>query len=367
MRDAAAGGLATLLRRPEWRTSSRADALQAAVTDALHDTNPVVRMRAAEGVRGAFHPLDPADLAAKIGELLLAEKDGHVRTVLLRQLAGIAASAPTVVDVFLERLDANGDLITEHRAIRSDVAVDLLTYLALVPGTDFASRTVAGWCADAVHQHTTVTRFAACARDYLTLSSGTGQARGFALLQQAAEACRDRLARDPAELATPAAELPKAALAELEGAVKVCHGVAQQIYFASGAFDDEPDSDGPRPSPDPTFAQLALPILRACASTGVAQVAHPAVQTLIFLAPLDEAQTLIEVADAVPPGASYAGDQLAGDAVMPYLERLLAEQRRLVLHDPDGSDAFRRLLATFAVAGNQEALALAYAFADVFR
>ena len=42
-------------------------------------------------------------------------------------------------------------------------------------------------------------------------------------------------------------------------------------------------------------------------------------------------------------------------------------QRSLVLDDEDGLAAFGHLLATFAAAGNEAALALAYTFADVFR
>jgi hypothetical protein len=88
---------------------------------------------------------------------------------------------------------------------------------------------------------------------------------------------------------------------------------------------------------------------------------------MIFLAPLDEARALAAIADVVPTGGSYAGDSLAGADVIPYLERLLAENRSLVLHDADGVAAFRHLLATFAAAGDEDALALAYSFADVFR
>jgi hypothetical protein len=88
---------------------------------------------------------------------------------------------------------------------------------------------------------------------------------------------------------------------------------------------------------------------------------------MVFLAPLNEARALQAVAEAVPADGAYPGDPLAGDTIIPYLERLLAEQRPLVLFDQDGVAAFRHLLATFAAAGNQEALALAYAFAEVFR
>jgi hypothetical protein len=49
------------------------------------------------------------------------------------------------------------------------------------------------------------------------------------------------------------------------------------------------------------------------------------------------------------------------------LQRLLAEQRLLVLNDEEGAAAFRDLLSAFAAAGNEAALTLAYTFGDVFR
>ncbi|WP_143193888.1 hypothetical protein [Micromonospora sp. CB01531] len=86
-----------------------------------------------------------------------------------------------------------------------------------------------------------------------------------------------------------------------------------------------------------------------------------------FLAPLDEARALQAIAAVVPSNGPYASDSLAGDFLMPYLQRLLAEQRHLVLVDLVGVAAFRHLLDVFAAAGNGTALALAYSFADVFR
>ncbi|GAB3939237.1 hypothetical protein [Micromonospora vulcania] len=86
-----------------------------------------------------------------------------------------------------------------------------------------------------------------------------------------------------------------------------------------------------------------------------------------YLAPLDEARSLHSIAAAVPSSGPYASDSLAGDLLVPYLKRMLAENRRRVLVDPDGVAAFRHLLKAISAAGNQEALALAYSFADVFR
>ena len=359
-------GLAALLARPDWRSSGGAAAIAAAVAAGLHDNSPVVRMRA-EGVLAVHADDDGEQRASAVGDLVLAERDGTVRTVLLGQLAATAAAAPAVVDDVLARLHEGGDPGDGEDDLRGDVTVELLTYLAVGAETPFASATVERWCELAPTRSAAVRRFAQCARRYLAPPGGEGQARAFALLQAAAEACTARLGRDPAQLLLPASELTEAQLAEIQGALLVCHDVAEQVYFASGAFDGKGDPTAERAVPDAGLADLAMPLLRTCASTRVPQCVHPAIGTMVFLAPLDEASALRAVADAVPADNSYAGDPLAGDVVVTYLQRLLAEQRPLVLFDAEGADAFRRLLATFAAAGNQEALALAYTFADVFR
>jgi hypothetical protein len=367
MHDTAVGGLAALLSQQDWRSSGDAAAIAAAVTAGLHDDSPVVRMRAAEGLLAVHADAEGEQRASAIGDLLLTERDDRVRAVLLQQLAATAAAAPTVVDHLLERLHNGGDAAADEDDLHEDVTADVLTYLAVVAETPFAAATVERWCKQAPTQASAVRRFAQCARKYLARPGDEIQARAFAYLRAAVETCTARLAHDPLELSLPASELTEAQRAEIQGSVLVCHDVAEQVYFASGAFDGKADPTARRKMPDAGFADLAMPVLRMCASTRVPQCVHPAVQTMVFLAPLDEARTLQAVADAVPADSSYAGDSLAGDLVVTYLKRLLAEQRPLVLFDAEGANAFRRLLATFAAAGNQEALSLAYTFADVFR
>ena len=154
----------------------------------------------------------------------------------------------------------------------------------------------------------------------------------------------------------------------MEAAARVAHTVAEQVYFESGAMDDVKDgARGTERGDTEQFAELAFPILIASASLGVPQCVHRAVESMIHLAPTDEARALAAIARVVPSDTSYAGDSLAGGVVMPYLRRLLTEQRHLVLYDDAGSGAFQRLLEVFAGAGDQEALGLAYTFADVFR
>ena len=242
----------------------------------------------------------------------------------------------------------------------------MLSYLALDAQTPFATRLVQDWCKDAPKHAAAVAGFAHFARDYLNQPNSDVQQRAFRLFSDAAAASLARWTRDPTELQADA-ELSDGQRDELKGAANVAHDIAQQIYFASGAFDEKQGRERSVPGDLTAFADLAFPVLRTCAELRLPQCIHTAVQTMTFLAPLNEPRALKAIADAVPTGGSYAGDSLAGADVIPYLERLVAENRSLVLHDAAGVAAFRHLLATFATAGNEEALALAYGFADVFR
>jgi hypothetical protein len=356
-RDTAISGLAALLNRPEWRDTYFGSAIAPVVSTALSDANPVVRMQAAHAARALHADADADARAVAIGELLLAEPDSHVRKVLIDQLAADIADAPATVDAILERL-------VDHEPGRQ--ITEILAYLALVPRTPFASRHIERWCADApAHAHA-VEVFAQSARHYLKIPAGAGFETAFRLLSMAADAALARWTREPGEHLA-GENLSDDQLAELRGAADIANGISEQVYFASGAFDEKRGRHGPTRDELTEFADLAFPVLAKCAALRLPRCIHEAVETMIFLAPLDEARALRAIADAIPAEGTYASDSLAGDLVIPYLERLLAEQRPLVLYDKRGIAAFRHLLATFAAAGNQAALTLAYTFADVFR
>lgn len=145
--------------------------------------------------------------------------------------------------------------------------------------------------------------------------------------------------------------------------------------FASGAYESRRDDvseqdvqqDVATAAEIARFADLAIPTLLICAASKAAPVIHHVVETLVYLAQVDEKRSLITLAEAVSTHSNYAYDPLASGIVVPYLTRLLAEERDLVLFDAEGVAAFRTLLAAFAAAGNEDALVLAFTFADVFR
>jgi hypothetical protein len=363
MRDSAADGLAKLIVRRVWRTSEAGPSIRDALTELLDDRSPLVRRAAASGIGGLYADLNPVARVTAIGDMALAENDRHVIDVLLWWLRHYVAQAPAEVDGLLRALDSRESATideTNEMAETNEIAMSLLAYLATVPRTPFASERFAGWVGDAITQHKKVVQVVPYLRDYLNLADGNGQQAAFELVSVAARAARDQWHAIPAY-----GEADRRAMTD--ASARVAHAISEQIYFASGAFDDL-STPTPQPRGDLTqFATYALPVLQSCAEVEFPASIQNVVQTLIYLAPVSERQMLLAIARAVPQRGPYATDSLAASVILPYLHRLLVEQRDLVLHDGDGLAAFRHLLQTFAAAGNEDALALAYNFADVFR
>jgi hypothetical protein len=367
MRDESAGGLARLLARADWRDSGFGPAMRSAVTGLVADENPLVRMRAATGFRALHTELDPAERVAAPRDRIVAEADERVLSVLISELSRDATSAPEEVDAVLAELfdRPTGAFLATYAARRGENGVPpLLAYLAAVAQTAFASGLLAGWFCDPIVHHETVTRLVHSLGTHLNTPDGRGQQAAFELLMSAAVAARDRWQRLPA---SQSGETPPDVVTELRAAATVVDDIAERIYRASGATDDETGDTKESARRGDAFAELAIPVLETCAEVPSPPCIHAVVRTLAHLAPLDEKRTLLAVAAAVPERSRYAADRAAGDVVVRYLHRLLTGNRSLVLYDPDGLTAFRHLLQTFAAAGNEEALTLAYSFADVFR
>jgi hypothetical protein len=326
-------------------------------------------MIAAGGAPVIFMSESHTNRVAAVGDLLANEADPSVQSALLRAVTRDASGAPLEVDRLIEEFDRQHPLAPTDADYDGPgwLVVQLLTYLAIVHQTDFAARRLAQWTAQPERFVTEVERFAAAARDFLEPSAEhESRERAFRAIAQAADAALERWTRDPAEHLENA-DISEVDRSELEGALRIAVTITDQIYFASGAYDFDRKDGSPPSGAHARFADLSLPVLATCARTHLAPCVSHVVQALIFLAPLDEKRMLLAIADAVVDSDDYLGDQLAGAEVMPYLTRLLAEQRHLVLYDDEGVTAFRTLLAGFAAAGNEAALELAFTFAEIFR
>ncbi|GAA1537071.1 ADP-ribosylglycohydrolase family protein [Nocardioides humi] len=393
MRDRAIEGLSVLARREKWRTSDYGDRIISRVQAALTDENPVVRMHAAEAFTGLHADATSEARVAGLRELLITEPDVMVSTVLLNLLGREAHASPGAVDATLEALaglrsgadqSSEPQELTDEAEKRSAVdrvedernnrKVDIVTFLALTHETPYALSTLNQWASEPA-KHNELSHAIPFIRDYLAPGAEPRlQQRTFEFVTTASTSALEYWTATGGAM-VDTSELTPLELSELENVLRVLDATADQIYFASGAFEskrgnfsEDDVQQGRATAADiARFAGLATPTLLICAASKAAPVIHHVVEALVYLAQVDEKRSLKALAEAVTAHSNYAYDSLASGVVVPYLTRLVAEQRDLVLFDAEGVDAFKTLLAAFAGAGNEDALELAFTFADVFR
>lgn len=389
MRDRAIEGLSVLARRERWRTSDYGDRIISRVEAALADENPVVRMHAAEALAGLHADATSEERVAGLRDRLLTEPDVMVSTVLLNLLGREAHASPGAVDATLEALaglSAGADQSSESQELadeaeersaddeRNNLKVDIMTFLALTHETPYALSTLNQWASEPA-KHKELSHAIPFIRDYLAPGAEPRlQQRTFEFVTTASTSALEHWTAAGGAM-VDASELTSLELSELKKVLRVLDATADQIYFASGAFEskrgnvneEEVEQGAANAADIARFANLATPTLLICAASKAAPVIHHVVETLVYLAQVDEKRSLEALAEAVTAYSNYAYDSLASGVVVPYLTRLLAEQRDLVLFDAEGVAAFKTLLAAFAGAGNEDALVLAFTFADVFR
>lgn len=338
----------------------------------MADDNPVVRMSAADAF-GAIYGDEPAQARISLlGDVLQSESDKNVRDVYLSQLGSEAHEFPELVDDVLRNLfdksESSGESDICGKAGRR-LVVEILTILMIEHQTHFATETLMSWAANAPQSGEEVLKATHFVRDYLVPTSDPAiQERAFDMVATAAESCT-RLWNSTRQAQTADKQPSESELPELKHALSVLDSIANQLYFASGAFDEKKGEQHVTVSHAALerFANLATPVLITCARSQAASIVHHVVETLIFLAPLNEKRALVSTAEAVATDGTYAYDRMSSNAIIPYLRRLLAENRQLVLFDDVGVVAFRKLLSALASAGNEAALELAFTFSDVFR
>lgn len=393
MRDRAIEGLSVLARREKWRTSEYGGRIISRVQAALADESPVVRMHAAGAFAELHADATSEERVAGLRDLLVTEPHFMVSIVLLNLLGREAHASPDAVDATLEALDtlrAGADQSSESQELadetekaaaadrvddeHNNLKVNITTFLALAYETPHALSTLAEWASEPA-KHNELGHAIWFIRDYLAPGAEPRlQQRAFEFVTTASTSAL-RYLIETGGAYVDVAELAPSQLSELKNVLRVLEATANQIYFASGAYESSRGNlseDGVQQSAAgladiARFADLATSTLLICAASKAAPVVHHVVETLVYLAQADEKRSLKALAEAVTAYSGYAYDSLASGVVIPYLTRLIAEQRDLVLFDAEGVDAFKTLLAAFAGAGNEDALVLAFTFADVFR
>ncbi|MEV0570314.1 hypothetical protein [Dactylosporangium sp. NPDC050588] len=367
-------GLTALLRQPAWRTV-HGHKLRRLVQPLLDSDSLVYRLLSLDAITAIFE--EPDDLRNQLGHRLITETDKHILTQLIVTAANrYLRSEPAAMDQILQNManspqwavlaeDTSGDDAlggNDH----THQAVGALTILATTESTAFASRTIQTWLSSPANHPNRASRVCSWLRDYLNPADPTldqTQEQAFALLAlplEQAHAIWQQVTQ-----ATTADERLKQAASNV---AVVAHHATQQLYFASGAFDDKKPATSRTARGKPnSFAERAVPLLEAYGHIHHPAVTHHIIQTLDHISAEQPKAVLIAAVRSAADDHAYAQEPLAVDAVLQLITRYLADHRDLVLGDPECTTAVRKLLETFIRAGWNQAIHMAERMDDMFR
>lgn len=348
-----------LLYRSEWRHSDRAPDLRTRLTTHLDAPERHLRFLAVLSLP-AVHT-DPTALASALSARIDAEDDTDVLTAALSELDRTVP--PELADPILAtaaNVRTAGPSITEL-VINNDAAElrDLLHVwvtahlnCALQAATPYAKSVVNAWFSDPAVAGSLFRAAVASLRDAFSFrADDTIRDKAFALIRTAAAALKVGLIATPSDASV----------------VLAADALAQQLYFASGAY------DGNKDKPRPTANQKAQWFTKVIGTLeDLTTVRHPhscyrLLETLEFFIDENPLRVFHAVAATIKDDSSFQFESMGAEAVVLIIDRYLAEHRQLFLTQPHALAELRRVLEVFAAAGWPAALHLSYSLGDVFR
>jgi hypothetical protein len=151
-------------------------------------------------------------------------------------------------------------------------------------------------------------------------------------------------------------------------AIKIAKSIAQQLYFASGAFDarhQTPDEE-PRRGDPCRFTALAMPALEGLTAIHFPAVTQHIVETADHIAHCDPRRLLLTAAAAANHDPGYANEIQGLETVLTLIRHYFAEHRDLVLNDTECTTAIRAMLGSFVSRGWDKAIDLAEELHDMY-
>ena len=365
-------GLAVLITRSDWR-SSHGDELARLLSPFLESADPVRRFLVSRALPGLYPDRD--ELFHQLVARLLAEPDEHIAADLLARISWFRPSRAHEIDAVLRQLQSRpewGCATAQPHADRQpdrdsrwEAAVNVLTVLAVMDATPYATSIVEAWLGSPLDHPDRAVLALARLRELLNPADNAlqpAQDRAFQLLSLTMSRLREAWAT-PEEADEPT-ETRRERLGRI---VKLADCVGQQVYFSSGAHDMSEGKEPAQPRGDlRQFSTLALPLLEQLVEIDYPAVTHRVVQTADHLRLTQPRRALLIAARAISEDAAYAREPLALDAVLDLLRRYLTEHRNLVLNDNDCMDAIRKMLEAHVRLGWDKAIELSEKLEDYF-
>jgi hypothetical protein len=159
-------------------------------------------------------------------------------------------------------------------------------------------------------------------------------------------------------------------LAHAKALYAILHGLASDLYFASGAFEEKqnraPSIDGAQRE---RLYRESADLLDALGTLGIPPITHHVLETLDVFIPFDPKGVFLRINDVVHAGqaGAYQMDSLGIDLFVRLIERYLAEHRTLLQADEECRSALIAMLDIFVRAGWPQARQLTYGLQDIYR
>jgi hypothetical protein len=161
------------------------------------------------------------------------------------------------------------------------------------------------------------------------------------------------------------------ALEQWKETMKLIDRIANELYFASGAYDAGRQQ---HPQPQPTVAQQRLyteaaAIIDGLVEVGAPRIAHHLLETLEYFIDVDPRATFIRIVQTIRAGQvfGYQYDPMAETLFVRLVERYLAEHRPMLLQDEECRRGLVEMLDVFVRAGWQSARRMTYGLSDIYR
>jgi hypothetical protein len=384
----AAGGLPFLALRLGQADDDIAQALRRLCRDKSHP----LRFNLADRL-AALHPVAPDLMWELIDTFIANEKRFSVLAMLLgamnRLPPGEAAKVKPRLRLIADR--ARQGASADDRIHEILAGIYLFAYLR---GGDSECRSFIGnliaECDSQRAGHALLTQLHACrvggwltAGDAVTLDPKADEARNrtwgfFAELLAASQA---KLLQHRAELqklvqgGEADGEIGKDVRAKMERAMHLVDGIAMQLFFACGAF-EEKNNKSEKPLSEPQlrrFWQESAPLFHALSSELHPHTAYQLVQTFQHLLPCSPAEIFLLATRSILSSGTvgFQYESLAIGEVVKLIQRVLADHRDVFRGSTAGESeclaALLRVLDLFVEAGWSEARQLTHRLEEIYR
>jgi len=190
--------------------------------------------------------------------------------------------------------------------------------------------------------------------------------RALDLVLQIIQAVRTELRRIETDSALMESEQGKS---DRNNLYHILHYVAQELYFASGAYEGGNKDNTLSPGQKRRFYLEASVHLDELAQVGLPSIAYNLIQTMVPFIEQDPAKVLIRITTAVSAGRpwGFQYEPLAASLVVSLVERYLAEYRGLFRESDECLQGLLKVLDIFAEAGWPAANRLIYRLDDLYR